>query len=192
MPIHAQLRKSAVLAASFLALAASPAFAANVSRSFFGPGTVGYGDQQGVANHITVSAPWGSGDFRFHDALSNGPAFSANSPCTVVDAVTADCPADGISDVFVMPSAGDDEVTIDNSVNSPATVLGGYGNDTLAGASGNDTLGGSWGNDQVYGGYGNDTVTDSAKFFLLFFIPPGVNTWGDGDDQLYGGPGNDL
>jgi Ca2+-binding RTX toxin-like protein len=187
------LRTSAVTIAAALALVAVPAAAQaeNVTKPFLAPGSVGYGDSQGVPNDITVSSPYNSGDVRFHDDLSNGPAFTAKSPCTVVDAVTADCSLDNISDVVVFPSAGDDTVTIENSINLPATVLGGYGNDIIGGASGNDLLSGNWGNDQVYGGYGDDKVTDSGKIFILFFIPPGIDTWGDGDDQLYGGPGDD-
>src|SRR3954454_18992655 len=166
-------RTACSLGLAGLALAAPSAMATNVSRQFSGPGTIGYGDELGAPNDITVSSPWQSGKFRFHDDYSFSPAITAKSPCTVVDSVTADCPADGVNQVFVFPSAGDDKVNIDSSVTVDAVSLGGYGDDVLSGASGNDVLSGNWGDDQVYGGYGNDTLSDSAKFFILFFFPPG-------------------
>src|SRR5690348_9770128 len=96
-------RTACALGLAGLALTAPSAMADNVSRQFFGAGTVGYGDDLGAPNDITVSAPWQSGKYRFHDDYSFSPPITAMSPCTVVDAVTADCPADGIDQVFVFP-----------------------------------------------------------------------------------------
>ena len=193
MPINSQFRASAsacaVLALSFAAFA-SPALAKDVNKPFFGPSTVGYGDEDGVPNKITVSSPHDSGKFRFHDDVSYAPmTFSA--PCTKVDTTTVDCPADDVAQVFAIPGGDDDTVAIENTVDVPAFVLGGYGNDTISGGPGDDLVTGMWGNDYVDGGYGNDRVSDSGKLFLLFFIPPDVTTWGDGNDTLLGGPGDD-
>jgi hypothetical protein len=171
---------------------APTAGATNILWDNYADGSVGFDDDAGVPNDITVSEPFQSGKIRIHDDLSYAPPFTAKSPCVAVDAVTGECPLDGRDRVVVLPSAGDDTVKIDSSINSPATVLAGYGDDTVYGASGNDILSGNWGNDVVNGGYGDDLLTDSAKFFLLFFVPPQVDGWGGGDDKLYGGPGDDT
>jgi hypothetical protein len=190
VPIPSWFRTSALVPAASFAIAA-PAQAFSANKPAFGFGTAGYGDDQGVANDITVSEPFGFGKVRFHDGLSNASPMTASWQCNVVNAVTSECPLDDVGQVDVFPSAGDDSVSIDTSVSQPAFALAGYGNDTVYGASEDDTLAENWGDDSVYGGYGDDILTDSAKFFILFFIPPDVDGWGGGNDTVAGGPGND-
>lgn len=173
-------RLPAVLTAAAIAFAAAApgvASAYTVTKPFLGPGTVGYNDPLDVPNDIRVSQPYQSGNFRFHDDLANGNPFTTNGNCTVVDFVTADCPADGVVRAGVFLGGGDDRVTIDPSVNAGVIAIGGPGNDQLDSASGDDFLSGSDGNDITTGGYGNDTLSDGV---------------GDGNDQLYGGGDDDV
>jgi hypothetical protein len=76
-----------------------------------------------------------------------------------------------IADIYNVP-----EETVQGYVdNSPSTVTGGAGDDTLNGGAGDDTVTGGGGNDTLNGGAGNDTVTG-----------------GGGNDTLNGGAGNDT
>jgi len=70
---------------------------------------------------------------------------------------------------------GNDSVAIDASVNIPATLFGGAGNDTLSGGSGNDTIYGGSGANQLFGNSGDDTLI----------------TIGSTRDTLWGGAGMD-
>ncbi|MEM9083109.1 MAG: hypothetical protein AAGB34_05880 [Planctomycetota bacterium] len=79
---------------------------------------------------------------------------------------------------------GNDNASIYSSVNLPAEIYGGGGNDIINGSkkddviyggSGNDTLTGNNGNDRLYGGDGTDTLKGS-----------------NGDDSLFGGFAKDT
>src|SRR5882724_10974447 len=81
---------------------------------------------------------------------------------------------------------GNDTFAIDETngtIDIPATILGGAGNDSIIGGSGNDSIAGSVGNDTVSAGAGDDTVDGGAGRDLLD---------GGGDsDSLIGGTGPD-
>jgi|GEM_PF-927975 len=49
-------------------------------------------------------------------------------------------------------------LTVDGSLGSSNSILGGSGNDSIVGGTGNDTLVSGYGNDSLEGGAGNDTV----------------------------------
>ncbi|HEY7117985.1 MAG TPA: CAP domain-containing protein [Tepidisphaeraceae bacterium] len=78
-----------------------------------------------------------------------------------------------VSRIYVSAMAGNDLVTLSNTVRG-SVVDGGLGSDTLIGGSGNDTLQGSAGNDVLMGNAGDDSL------------------WGGGGaDHLDGGAGHD-
>jgi hypothetical protein len=68
--------------------------------------------------------------------------------------------------IVVKTGRGNDVITIDSKVTTPAFLYGGVDNDTLTGGSGNDKLYGQGGTDMLYGGAGDDilvNVGDSAS-----------------------------
>jgi Ca2+-binding RTX toxin-like protein len=69
------------------------------------------------------------------------------------------------------------------AVYSPATVIGGLGDDQLTGGAQNDKLDGGDGNDNLSGAKGNDTLLGGAGTDLLI--------GGEGNDSLDGGLGAD-
>lgn len=83
--------------------------------------------------------------------------------------------ADAVESILVDGSDGNDVFTIFSSVEEPATMLGGDGNDILKAGSGNSTLRGDAGNDWLFGGLRGDLIEG-----------------GEGDDHLFGGEGDDL
>lgn len=60
--------------------------------------------------------------------------------------------------IKVNAGAGNDRVTVDNSVVTNVVLYGGAGNDTLTGGAGNDKIYGEAGNDQLFGGEGDDVI----------------------------------
>jgi subtilase family serine protease len=114
---------------------------------------------------------------------------------------------DDVSGIFVDAQGGDDRVEIqrggpDGTVNIPATLLGGAGNDILSGAAGDDSLVGGDGDDLLLGGKGNDTLLgENGNDRLIGDEGDDVLRGGLGDDSLVsgegvrntlGGPGKDL
>ena len=104
---------------------------------------------------------------------------------------------------------GNDDVRL-ISVDPPATLLGGDGNDELRGSNGADSIVGGSGNDSilagksvdtVWGGEGNDTVISGPGDDFIIDMSGNNNLQGDdgndtistgaGDDSVRGGPGND-
>ncbi len=74
--------------------------------------------------------------------------------------------------------AGDDVVLVKENggrIETPVSIVGGAGNDSITTASGRDTLYGLDGDDVLVGGAGDDRLDAGA-----------------GDDQLFGGAGRDL
>jgi Ca2+-binding RTX toxin-like protein len=79
--------------------------------------------------------------------------------------------------------AGDDNIDL-STLNAPAIISGGIGNDAIVGGMNNDLVMGDDGNDMVDGGGGNDTVGGGLGDDNVF--------GGDGDDTVSGGNGNDT
>jgi Ca2+-binding RTX toxin-like protein len=71
--------------------------------------------------------------------------------------------------------AGNDNIQVAGSIQVPAWLYGGDGNDRLKGGAGANVLLGGNGNDLLLGGRRNDVIVGGA-----------------GADQLIGGPGSDL
>jgi Ca2+-binding RTX toxin-like protein len=105
--------------------------------------------------------------------------------------------------ILIDTGAGNDEVSLLTAA-TPATILGGSGNDTLTGSAGNDSIDGgsgldiiegSAGSDTIDGGDGNDTLFGGAGADSVFG-GSGSDTiiWenGDGSDLVEGGEGDDL
>jgi hypothetical protein len=111
---------------------------------------------------------------------------NAGPGCTSTGQRRATCPTAGVTALAIDVGGGDDRVTIDAAISTPATITGGGGNDVLAGGSGGDrleggpgadTLDGKAGDDAELGGDGNDTFSQPRT--------------PDGADGLSGGSGVD-
>jgi Ca2+-binding RTX toxin-like protein len=86
----------------------------------------------------------------------------------------------------------DDEITVEESVTVPVTLIGGTGNDALTGGSGADSLVGGAGDDQVVGNGGDDYIDGGADNDALYGGAGGDEIHaGDGDDAIYGGNAGD-
>ncbi len=99
----------------------------------------------------------------------------------------------GVTRIYVNAGAGNDQITLDGTVDVPATILGGDGNDTLRGGNGPNTISGGAGNDWIYGGDGADSLSGDAGDDVIFG-GKGNDTLsgGDGNDQIAGDEGDDL
>jgi Ca2+-binding RTX toxin-like protein len=141
------------------------------------------------ANQVTVAYSPGSDLYRVTDAA---PTLTPSGICVMVDPHSATCPGAGIRKVSVATGDRDDSIALD-AATIPATITedldGGSANDTVRGANTPGTLKGGSGNDSVAGrgtlsgGSGNDTLTGS---------PLADNLHGSsGKDTLDGGFGAD-
>lgn len=89
--------------------------------------------------------------------------------------------------------SGDDTIIIDSTIEIPAELDGGSGENRLVGGSGDDTLIGGNEADDLRGGDGNDTINAGDG---LNFVEGGDGidtiTGGDDRDEIYGGAGDDT
>ncbi|MBX7166171.1 MAG: hypothetical protein K1X74_07460 [Pirellulales bacterium] len=116
---------------------------------------------------------------------------------SVLDAVTLATKATGTFDLDEIVSlevqcfGGNDNVEC--NLDKPATIDGGYGNDTLYGGFASDVLVGGVGNDVLHGGLGHDTLIGSEGSDQLHG-DVGMDSLdgGAGQDSLFGGTGNDT
>ena len=96
---------------------------------------------------------------------------------------------DSFTRIAIKGGNGDDLVRFDainGAINTPATIDGGRGNDTLLGGSGADTLNGGPGDDVVDGNGGADTGNLGSGDDEFIWDP------GDGSDVVEGGSGHDT
>ena len=88
-----------------------------------------------------------------------------------------------VTGISIVGRMGSDRITIENTLNIPATLSGGEGKDTLNGGAGNDVLNGDNAKDACSGGAGDDSISGGRGNDNL--------DGGDGNDTLSGGKGND-
>jgi hypothetical protein len=92
-----------------------------------------------------------------------------------------------VNGIKIFGGAGDDLMLVKRGVNSPATLFGGLGNDTLLGRNGGDFLNGGAGNDSIQGLAGNDTLYGGQGTDTLTVVGSL-----SGGNLLEAGPGNSL
>jgi Ca2+-binding RTX toxin-like protein len=123
-------------------------------------------------------------------------------------------PSRDVHHVKVLGHAGNDVISIDDSVPQTTRLEGGQGDDTVVGSLQNDTIIGGWGNDTLYGRHGNDqiygdlmrveqglspvtlastAVNRAVRPPVGGVVPPAADViWGGaGDDMLFGDTGDD-
>jgi Ca2+-binding RTX toxin-like protein len=140
------------------------------------------------ANQITVSYDAGTDVYRVTDAAAT---LTPSGSCVMIDTHTATCPGAGINQIDVATAERDDSIALDATIPSTITedLDGGANNDDVTGGNSPGTLSGGSGNDSVRGrgtlnaGSGNDVLTGS---------PLADNLRGSsGRDLLDGGLGAD-
>ena len=117
-----------------------------------------------------------SPDGHRYEIASASPLEVGGGVCShpVADPDLLSCEAAAIGGFEVNGAGDDDSVILGATVEAPATLRGGDGDDHLVGGNGNDKIVGGPGNDILGGRGGDDSIYG-----------------GPGDDRLYGGPGND-
>ncbi len=88
-----------------------------------------------------------------------------------------------VQNINVNAGGGKDNVSLGSTLTTPATILGGAGNDTLTAGSGDDTLNGGTGNDTLIGGSGQDNLVGGTGNDTI--------ECGPGQSQVNGGTGKD-
>lgn len=97
-----------------------------------------------------------------------------------------------IQSISIDARGGSDQVELVGRFMTPATILGGsgddrliggYGNDIIRGGVGRDTIDGRSGDDQLFGDGGSDNIEGGAGSDFIH--------GGTGDDRISGGRGND-
>ena len=68
-----------------------------------------------------------------------------------------------VKQIVIVGSNKNDSIYVDPTLEIPASINGGAGDDTLFGLAGNDALFGGRGEDTLYGGAGNDTFNGGAS-----------------------------
>jgi hypothetical protein len=91
--------------------------------------------------------------------------------------------ASQVQKIMAWGGRGNDVVDLDPSLNQPATLVGGAGNDSLVGDAGDDSLLGGAGDDTLVGSTGNDTLNAGTGDDSI--------EAGAGDDHVLGGTGHD-
>jgi hypothetical protein len=165
----------------------------------------------GIANDVTMTATQGS--IVFTDAADVITEAEAACEGTGTNTVTCTSPdftegiarpgdmndrvqASGSLRLTVEAGAGDDELTVSSSPDSPQTrVLGEDGNDRIATGDGNDSVQAGDGTDSVVTGGGDDIANAGDGNGDSVDLGPGNDLLGvrvtDGGDNFTGGPGRD-
>ena len=142
-----------------------------------------------------------SGDDHYTVAeAKNGTVTVTNDTTGATYSLTA---AEAAQGVTIAAGAGDDRVSLDDSVRTPLKLEGGSGDDRLdasaargdvqiEGGSGDDTLRGGAGNDAIAGGSGDDRIVGGEGNDQLLGQDGDDTLSGmDGDDYVQGGAGAD-
>src|SRR2546421_7530613 len=117
------------------------------------------------------------------------------------DPITVTYPLSAVRRIILEGGAGNDAITIGQSLKIPAAIAGGLGNDDISGGAENDSIKGGEGNDRIIGsggddlilaGKGDDSVTgDDGNDTLLGNQGRDSLVTGSGHDVLDGGTGSD-
>ena len=126
--------------------------------------------------------------------LSSGPGGSGVKVTGTLNGVSVNKTfKQTLTGIQIMTGAGNDSITISDSITLPTlvnagagvdNVKGGGGSDVIFGGAGDDTINAAGGDDTVDAGDGNDSVTGGLGRDLLW--------GGNGDDTIQGGDGNDF
>lgn len=102
-------------------------------------------------------------------------------------------PASAVTKIFANAGDDNDRIIIERSIDVPAVLTGGTGDDYLQGGSGPNTLAGNDGNDIILGGASDDVLVGGDDQDVLFGNDGADDlTGGEGDDELHGGDGPDT
>jgi Ca2+-binding RTX toxin-like protein len=82
-------------------------------------------------------------------------------------------------DIEVHGLAGNDTITLDQTIKLHSFVYGEAGNDTINGGGGEDYIDAGLGNDSCHGGAGDDTFANPAYATTRFGLVDSDNYWGD-------------
>jgi hypothetical protein len=95
--------------------------------------------------------------------------------------------------LVIRGGAGNDNISIDDSVDIGINIEGGEGNDRIIGGKGNDKISGGGGRDYIESGAGDDTVSGGLGDDVIYGLDGNDTLNGDeGNDYIDGGKGNDT
>lgn len=99
-----------------------------------------------------------------------------------------------INAISIDGQSGNDTISIASLTGITASVLGGYGDDTITGSSSNDNIDGGEGNDTINVPGGSNTIDGAEGNDRIIVQGNGMNyvTGGDGDDTINTGSGSDT
>ncbi|HEX8121430.1 MAG TPA: calcium-binding protein [Solirubrobacteraceae bacterium] len=98
----------------------------------------------------------------YHFTNTAGPILPGTG-CVAVTANEVRCDATGVTTLNVSTGNGNDDLTLEQNVTVPTTLLGGAGDDFIRGGGGSDNIQGGVGADTTYGGGGDDAVSYDGR-----------------------------
>lgn len=119
----------------------------------------------GTGIPTVVTASLSNGILTVH-GTANRDVINVNQSGNTITAAGKSFSASSVNSIVVLGEAGNDVITISQSITKPTRLFGGQGSDTIYGGGGADEIYGGSGNDKLYGRGGNDVI--------------------------YGGPGSDV
>ncbi len=137
-----------------------------------------------LPNNLTISLV--GGVYTFNEGGESIIVIGAGAAgCTGTGTAVVVCPDESIDSINVDVGDMNDRVTV-QSLDDPATVIGGLGDDTLDANSADVALSldGGIGGDSLIGGTAGDSLTGGTGDDNL--------SGGSGNDTISGGPGNDI
>ncbi len=127
-----------------------------------------------------VTASLNNGILTVHGTVKND-VININQSGNTITAAGRTFSASSVNRIVVLGEAGNDTITISESITKWTRLFGGQGSDTIYGGSGideiyggsgNDKLYGRGGNDEIYGGLGSDVVNGGAGNNRVFSGSP--------------------
>ena len=135
---------------------------------------------------LTVTGRDGPDDIQILDA-GNGKITlkrSGQEPNNGPSHTDPDATLSGVTSIVASLGDGNDIFTMDQSLNIPATVHGGGGDDQITTGAAADSIFGDDGNDTIHAGAGHDAIDGGTGDDTIFGE--------DDDDTIFGGDGNDI